>query len=60
MAETYRNTSEKNEPDDYWTGLSYLLEKYKPVTLAGAFHLVSVVDFYMCSRSGGLSKGQRK
>lgn len=60
MAETYRSAPERDEPDDYWAGLSYLLEKHKPVTLAAAFHLVSVVEVYMGSHTGDLNKSLRK
>jgi len=62
MVETYRYAPEKYMPDDdwYWVGLSYLLKKHKPVTLAGAFHLVSVVENYIGSHPGGLSKNIRE
>lgn len=58
MVETHRYAPEKDESDDYWywAGLTYLLKKYKPVTLADAFHLVSVAEIYTASHAGGLSK----
>ena len=41
------------KPDDYWVGLSYLMEKHKPETLAEALHLVSVVEAYMAQHCAG-------
>ena len=41
------------KPDDYWVGISYLMDKHKPETLAEALHLVSVVETYISGHAEG-------
>ncbi len=61
MAETdqYRSAA-KQEASDYWSELSYLLQKHKPSTLAGALHLMSIVETYMTSRPNGNGVDNRR
>lgn len=46
------------QSDDYWVGLTYLMDKHKPVTLAEALHLVSVVENYIAHHSTGNLRDQ--
>jgi len=39
--------------DDYWVGLTYLMHKHKPETLAEVMHLVSVVEYYLAQHCEG-------
>ena len=41
------------KPDDYWVGLSYLMHKHQPQTLAEVMHLVSVVEYYLAQHCEG-------
>ena len=53
VVETVLRLSVSTKADDYWAGLSYLMDKHKPETLAEALHLVSVVETYIAQHCEG-------
>ena len=42
-----------DQASDYWLGLNYLMQKYRPDSLADVLRLVSVVEMYLAHHQEG-------